>query len=419
MKLSIASITIAASCVKAEYVRIKSAAKGTGGKVYLESDSNGESDWLSTECYAGMNEGCYRDANCCDEMECLGINPFNWACGHSIGVAGQACDLAFACDERLVCHEGFCAEYADLLDQGTEGTCREGSPPGELKVQTHNLFLVNCPLGWTSGPVPCQDHDTKRSRIVPDLFSWYEQSDADVVMFQEVWDLRAELIEGMTGAGYCHYISNIYERNGSGLQIFSKYPLEDADFFDYFDLFGPNSDTFLHPEATTDRGVMYAKVTKDGRNYHVANTHTVSTSLGEQQEAREKQYEEIKLFIQEKDIPVDELVVYGGDMNENKFDHEKYWQYEVMLEKTEAFEPEHPEGSQQFSYDTLMNPIPASFQEEDFEELLDYVLVSNNHGQPEESSCEVLVAQYPEDCGGGMECMLSDHFPVLCSFVVA
>ena len=96
-------------------------------------------------------------------------------------------------------------------------------------------------------------------------------------------------------------------------------------------------------------------------------------------------------------------------MNENKYTHDvtslEITQYYLnMLRELGAVEPEVL-GDQQFSYDTVKNPIPRSFQDHTYQELLDFVLVSTEYSQPTQSSCEILTPV-----------MLSDHFPVLCTY---
>ncbi len=230
-------------------------------------------------------------------------------------------------------------------------------------------------------------------------------------MFQEVFTHQEEIITAMTNAGFCYYVSNIYEFTGSGKQIFSKYPLENADFIDFYD----ESDD---PELIgSDRGVMYAKVIKDGMAYHVGNTHTSSNSLGEKETVRRGEYKMMKSFVTGKKPKSDEMVFYGGDMNEDKYNHDvgdKY--YKNMLAELDAFEPHIPEGGQQFTYDTYENPIPRSFQEKNYQELLDFVLVSNEYAQPKDASCEILIPKWPLECGGEKKCMISDHFPNVCTF---
>ena len=231
-------------------------------------------------------------------------------------------------------------------------------------------------------------------------------------MFQEVFTHREEIITAMTNAGFCYYISNVYEYTGSGKQIFSKYPLTNADFMDFYDI------TWDPELKFSDRGVMYAKVGKDGKSYHIGNTHTSSNSMGEKEATRREEFKMMRKFLAEKQPKTTEMVLYGGDMNEDKYNHkvqDKY--YKNMLAELHASEPPIV-GAQNFTYDTTMNPIPASFQDKDYQELLDFVLLSNEYAQAMNASCEILIPQWPLDCDEEQkkECMISDHFPNVCTF---
>ena len=89
--------------------------------------------------------------------------------------------MVYPCDEDLVCHDGKCTDYADLLDVDTKGTCKQGSPEGTIKVMTYNLFLINCIFPkFVGNPMPCQHEDEQKTRIEK-LGPWFDQIDADVV----------------------------------------------------------------------------------------------------------------------------------------------------------------------------------------------------------------------------------------------
>jgi len=224
------------------------------------------------------------------------------------------------------------------------------------------------------------------------------------------------VIDGMASAGFCHYVSTPFGQSGSGMAIFSKYEIKTIDFIDWFDWTGQNSDTLVDPEATADKGVMYAKIEKDGENYHVFNTHTQSNSVREHHDTRLGQYIKIREFASELELPPTELILFGGDFNENKYkenNNQRY--YRGMLEELHAVEPK-VEGNLQYSLSTSENPFLASlWGAQSFEQLLDYVLVSRHGKTPRNSHCEILKPQWPQDCGTA-ECMLSDHFPYTCTF---
>jgi endonuclease/exonuclease/phosphatase family metal-dependent hydrolase len=268
----------------------------------------------------------------------------------------------------------------------------------------------------------CQPENEKKERIQK-LMQWYKERDEDVVMFQELFSLRDEVIDGMAAAGFCHYVATPFGADGSGMAIFSKYPMTKIDFLDWFDWTGENSETSWDPEAVADKGVMYAKIEKDGENYHVFDTHTQSDSLGDAHQTRITQFAKIRDFANHfLGDSTSELILFGGDFNENKYPHDlkKAEYYGTMLQELQAVEPTVV-GNLKYSYDTEENPLLASLWEEKYpgqswRELLDYVLVSKRGKQPHESHCEIIKAQWPTDCNQ-QNCMLSDHFPNSCTFV--
>lgn len=66
------------------------------------------------------------------------------------------------------------------------------------------------------------------------------------------------------------------------------------------------------------KGVSYAKIEKtvDGvsRVYHVMGTHLIAAD--KRDDTRNKQVKEWRDFVVKKNIPSDEPVLYGGDINE-------------------------------------------------------------------------------------------------------
>jgi len=362
--------------------------------------------------------GCWTDGSCCGDMECLGI--VNWECGNTPGHVAEYCNLSYPCDPDLACFEGLCTDYADILDYGEyEGTCKEGSPSGQLTVMTYNTFLLSCATGLgTDYDIPCQHPDDQDERIGR-MMEWVQTRDEDVIVFQELFNLREKVTAGMVAAGFCHYVVTPFGDDGDGTATFSKHPIGEVDFWDYYDFTGEDSEGVpLQVEAlVTDRGIMYAEVLKDGQSNHIYNTHTLSNSLTEEHLRRMGQYTAMREVSEGKSAS--DLVLFAGDMNEDKYNHKVHDEYYLnMLRELDATEPRQ-EGDQQFSYDNVKNPLPATWyppEEQVYEELLDYVLVSNAHLQPSDSSCSILKPVWPEGCGGSIACQVSDHFPVTCTY---
>jgi endonuclease/exonuclease/phosphatase family metal-dependent hydrolase len=402
-------------------------------------------------CYEGCSEKdgwCMADSGCCGDLQCS----FG-TCKDKCAESGEFCKTDQDCCEsdedgnELEClgplhspWEWKCGKAPDRVSKGTMGTCKEGSPPGVMKVMTYNLFLLDCPgPGDASRDIledlACQSEAQYRPRMV-ELKEWIKNQEVDVVVVQEMFNLIDFVVEGMAEAGFCHHVVSKWESElggalmGDGLGIFSKYPIEKGDFLDWFDLMKFTKGA----ECTfSDKGVMYAKVIKDGTKYHVFDTHTKSNSEGEEHETRMQQYDAIRDFAKGfTENASNEMVLFGGDFNEDK---EGYVQsgtnpegavndavkaanekrYEEMLGALNAVDPKLV-GDHLYSYDTFDNPLPASFWDPvKYRQRLDYIFYSKTGLNPQASSCRILQATSKEGCNT-IDCMISDHFPVTCTF---
>ena len=163
------------------------------------------------------------------------------------------------------------------------------------------------------------------------------------------------------------------------------------------------------------------ELTKDGHNIHLFNMHTTSDSFGDNHDVRVEQFNLVKDFVDSKDIPSNELVLLGGDFNEDKdcrsntcngteakYRNQTY--YNEMVEILSAHVPTYNGDS--FTYDTEQNTLlKGLYSEEDcdyYQYTLDYIFYSMKHLIPsDESACEVV---YPD----GID--LSDHLPVSCTY---
>jgi len=383
-------------------------------------------------CENEVGADCWTDGDCCGEMECLGV--VDWACGHNPALAGEYCNVAYPCDKDLFCDDGTCKDYADMLKNGVSGTCRTeentNPNPNRFKMMTYNVFLLPCLDNEGYIGQACESEHNQGKRL-PKLMEWFKDRDEDVVVMQELFRWQDDVIKGMGEAGFCHHVVNFQGIEGSGLGIFSKWPIEDLDFVDWFDAFGNGDSTqWNNFEAWADKGVMYAKINKDGKYYHVFDTHTQSNSVDwvPGHEARMVQYKRIREFVEDLEIPKTELVLLGGDFNEDKThgkEHESN-EYKAMLKELHAEEVPIL-GENQHTQSTYLNNLLMKLWEGDptwseYRELLDYVLPyygDNGHptqALPDDTSfCEILIPQWPKGCNN-RECMLSDHFPMTCNF---
>jgi len=381
----------------------------------------------------GEGSSCWFDMQCPIGMNCLGVNPQNFECGYVPARHGDYCNVYYTCADELVCYHGACEDYANLLgrDDGSE-TCEPHNPTKNMfKIMTYNVFLLACPLGSISaGRYKCQSESQRRERVK--LFeSWFKNREEDVIIMQELYTLTEEVIEKMNNAGYCHYVMNIFGTRGSGLAIFSKWPIVEADFIDWFDAIG-----IENPDHLTDKGVMYAKIDKQGKKYHVFNAHAQPDADGiNGHQIRETQYYMVNEFVADFQIPADELIMMGGDFNEDFYEDNKPFstKYLNMISKLGADinEDEFPVNTDLGFYNTkntehnllLKNLWSSDPNYQPISELLDYVFISKNGNidnrikVDKESFCEILIPQVPAECDEE-ECMLSDHFPNTCTFLL-
>jgi len=258
----------------------------------------------------------------------------------------------------------------------------------------YNLFLIFPSKHMGSNP--------RRAIEIP---KWIKQngSDYDVVVFSEAWLHPGTVASGMGLAGFCNHVYDKREMNGSGLAIYSKYPIEDYDFFN----FGAYS---AGADSLADKAVLYVKINKGGRRYHVFGTHT--NAEVDQFETRVLQYSIIRNFIKSKVIAKDELVLIAGDLNEDRVHQTD--KYETMLDEVWAEDIPLDTSSGQYSYDGKENILASS----DDREALDHILhmadpdISTTVILPE-SSCKYIKpkANYLDFINRD----LSDHYAIGCT----
>lgn len=254
-----------------------------------------------------------------------------------------------------------------------------------LKVVTHNIqaFTLYAPK------------INARLDAIPENMQGY-----DVIMFQEAFDSKRNdmLLELANEYPYQTHIPNAPSWNvfDSGIVIVSRYPI--TDVVDY-----------IYPACTgTDcggeKGVIYAEIVKNGKAYHVTNTHTASFDTAEARALRQEQFQQIRALVDAQNIPATEPVMMGGDLNVNKFSHPG--DHADMLANLNASEPTNT--GYEATYDARVNRYIDSGKVAH----LDYVTYSNTHLAPVQANQDVRVPRSTVD-NLWNHWDLSDHFPVL------
>ena len=204
------------------------------------------------------------------------------------------------------------------------------------------------------------------------------------------------------------------------------------------------SSSSMTPEMTNleafvaDKGVLYARIiVKEENNVdnipiHVFNLHTNSDTNGDYHSVRMDQFQIVRNFIDNMQLPSSELVLIGGDFNEDrdcrvnrcegeaKCQNQQY--YKEMIEVLNV-SPINVTSSNTYTYNTEDNQLlKGLYQDTDcdyYQYTLDYIFYSLGHWIPKEekeemslSECRVLNPRVESEDDVGVD--LSDHLPVSC-----
>lgn len=194
---------------------------------------------------------------------------------------------------------------------------------------------------------------------------------------------------------------NIFD---SGLFIASRHPIVNVQDFVYPQCNGT--------DCQADKSVLYAEIIKDGKAYHVTNTHAASFDTDEARALRMVQFQQIRDLVNDQAIPGGEAVMFGGDLNVNKLKwQDDYVQMLAILDATDPASTGHDA-----TFDPRINELSQAFGSGgDTVEYLDYVVYANDHRQPVASRNDVRVPRSTVDSLWRLW-DLSDHFPVMGEF---
>lgn len=260
----------------------------------------------------------------------------------------------------------------------------------QLKVMTYNI--------WTL-PVIAKHIDDRLVEL-PKHMQGY-----DVLLLQEVFAGGRDKFLRELAKEYPHQADmldkpgfNIYD---GGITIVSRYPIVKQAQFVYPDC--ASTDCFA------DKGVNYAEIIKNGRAYHLFSTHTAAFDTAAARKNRQLQFGQIRDLAISLNIPKNETVIYGGDMNVNKLKFPD--DYQSMFANLKASEPEYA-GYTSSTFDPRINPFAGEPGDNDeFVEYLDYILISDEY-KPVNSN--VNTVKVPRSSAESLwkHWDLSDHFPV-------
>jgi len=202
--------------------------------------------------------------------------------------------------------------------------------PNVMNAMFYNIQML--PFG-VSGMGQAND----RAALLPAQISPYQ----DVVMFCEVFDDNARnnhLAPAMLAAGFPYRTQILNPNNGflplpwnGGVMFFSRWPIEATADLD-FEFCGVASQDCL-----ANKGIQYARVNKMGKRYHLFGTHMDAGGEEDDIHAKRSQMGEMRMFIDQQNIPDGEPVIFGGDFNVSPIHPENL--YNAMLDSIGPYVP--------------------------------------------------------------------------------
>ena len=201
-----------------------------------------------------------------------------------------------------------------------------------------------------------------------------------------------------TLGAYYPFASKIFLTGG--VAIVSKYPITQKVQYVFSNATGW--------DYSANKGFVHARIEKAGQVHNVLGTHLNAThAKGLPYETKRKQQiKEMKKYIDK--LPKNEMVVMAGDFNIIKGTEE----YANMLKALDVSEPNYIG----LDYTFVKENQISAYRYSDFSpEYLDYILVSNNHLQPENWYNVAFAPVFEKSifsAAGHSFYDISDHYPV-------
>lgn len=284
--------------------------------------------------------------------------------------------------------------YDDITFVISEEPTAPSSDANSINILTYNVWLL---------PYIGEHMNDRDIRIAEAV------KNHDVVFMQEVFRRENELRLNADMQRHFQYVSHKLDGGGSntydgGVITYSKYPIVEQAQHVF--------DNCRGTDCAADKGVLYTKIIKDSRPYHLFNLHLGSWNSREHRNIRMLQVGEILAFVERLGLPEDEPVIFGGDFNIAK--HKFPLDFTQMLRVLDLQEPSL-KGALTYSYDPLVNQN-LSDSDQSAQERLDYLLYSNNGSVMASSSKIEVLRSFDDDMWGVWD--LSDHLAVSARFEV-
>lgn len=267
-----------------------------------------------------------------------------------------------------------------------------------INVLAYNVFMLTPPIGSSD--------ETARANIVFDYVKEH-----DVIILSEAFynDARENHLLPRLALEY-PYKTDVVDESGSiedgGVLIVSRWPIEIDSHIVFNDCDGT--------DCLSAKGAKYARINKLGVKYHIFGTHTQAFKDPSGIAARQSQLTQMRNWIDSWNIPSNERVLIGGDLNVDKIQN-LGGEYTDMLNRLNVEEPNYI--GENFTFKPSINGYASGD-----EEFLDYVMVDKSHLCPLISTNETQIIRHVEGVdnlwdNNDLELDLSDHFAVHGRFV--
>ncbi|XP_070553299.1 uncharacterized protein [Ptychodera flava] len=330
--------------------------------------------------------------------ECSDDRPHVW-----LGYATSECDLTedhcamfgleFVCMADYVegddCYRTTGQERKNVLCASPKKQLSPPSPATTLKVLAYNV--------WELRYLYAQQGQIERTcRIPQQIFEHH--GDVDAIIWNEVFmggcfpNDGISLRQVLNQYGFVHHTNligngtrDVYKQpENGGIFISSRWPIVKEEEWIFKHTTRPS------PDHLSSRGAAYAKIEKtvdsETRKYHILGTHLQAHEGDRYAEQRALQAKEMHTLMKKQNIPVDEAVIYGGDLNTDMYTSPDQW--DQVLQILEADMPPIV-GPLNITDDNqnndLIHPNDTSWSK-----WIDYVIHSNQHLIPNNASQESI-----------------------------
>lgn len=312
--------------------------------------------------------------------------------------------------------------------------------PVDQNTKTLNVMVYNI---FSPVPEPLRFYgQSERCARVKDVIQELDQKyHLDVIVLNEVIapETQTVIFRDMPLIGFKYRTRKITEAFTvhGGIVLFSKHPITQESFT----VFG---DKCVGIDCFAAKGVVFARINKDGMYFNVFGTHLQAWPSIKAYSTRELQMRKMREFIDKIKLPEDEPVILAGDMNTDLYldkDHVQHMLYHLEMGLPETHTESHPFTVDPKENKLVGNDDPSEYVSDSWPngcvdeyyrtlecpccpaQWIDYTLYSKRHLLPLSCDTRVIKTKVPPfkiKINASQEATIqdvSDHFPVLGHFV--